>query len=88
MNYKNIHFKSGWHERDILNSKQCGCFHCLTIFKSNKITQWIDEDPQSSRGVGRTALCPECGIDAILPDNIGYEITNDLLMQMNKKYFH
>ncbi len=82
-----IHYKSSWHEQDIINSKLCGCFHCLAIFKPDKIVEWLDENPLSPRGPGKTALCPKCGIDAVLPDNIDCSIDIELLVSLNKKYF-
>jgi hypothetical protein len=38
---------------------ECGCFHCLSCFQSEEIQTWIDD--------GSTALCPVCGVDAVLP---------------------
>ncbi len=37
----------------------CGCFHCQSIFASDDIRQWVNN--------GQTALCPQCGIDSVLP---------------------
>jgi hypothetical protein len=37
----------------------CGCFYCLRTFDAGEIKDWVDAD-------GATALCPYCGIDAIL----------------------
>jgi hypothetical protein len=45
------------------------------------------EDANCPRGPGKTALCPVCGIDAVLPDSIEYEITEKLLKAMQEKYF-
>ena len=36
----------------------CGCFYCLAEFPFEQIAEWIDAD--------RTALCPQCGVDAVL----------------------
>jgi len=35
----------------------------------------------------QTAICPKCGIDAVLPKSALYEITNELLEAMNKEWF-
>jgi len=86
-NLESIHDKCGWNENDIKNSKRCGCFYCLNIFSPGEIDKWVDEDPQCPRGPGKTALCPNCSIDSVLPDNIGYEINLDLLKAMKLKYF-
>lgn len=38
---------------------QCGCFYCKQTFSASEIDRWIDD--------GKTALCPKCGIDSVLP---------------------
>ena len=87
MDLKTILIKCGWHEQEILNSKICGCFNCLSIFEPNKIEEWLDEDPKGPRGSGRTALCPKCGTDSVLPDKIGIEINKEFLEIMRREYF-
>jgi hypothetical protein len=37
----------------------CGGYHCLAVFPGDDVHQWIDDD--------LTALCPRCGIDAVVP---------------------
>jgi NAD-dependent SIR2 family protein deacetylase len=37
---------------------KCGCFHCLKMFDASDVTEWVHDD--------LTALCPRCGIDAVL----------------------
>ena len=49
-----------WHNRDqITPGSVCGCFHCQAIFRGDNVRRWVDE--------GLTALCPRCGIDAVMP---------------------
>lgn len=36
---------------------RCGCFYCLAVFDASEVREWV------GRG---TALCPRCGIDAVL----------------------
>lgn len=52
------HKFSSKHREQILQSKLCGCFFCLSIFTPNSIAHWIDGD--------KTALCPKCNIDAVI----------------------
>lgn len=40
--------------------EQCSCAHCLRVFPASEITAWEDN--------GTTAVCPHCGVDAVLPD--------------------
>ena len=37
----------------------CGCFHCLGLFPAERVIAWTDD--------GGTALCPRCGMDAVVP---------------------
>lgn len=46
----------------VLASERAGCFSCLASFAIAQIDEWADE-----RCGGQTALCPRCGIDAVLP---------------------
>ena len=86
INYKKIHSECGWHEKEILKSKLCGCFNCLSIFPPSEITEWIEEQENCPRGPGKTALCPKCNIDTVLPDTIEHELTDELLKEMQKEY--
>jgi hypothetical protein len=54
------HTYSSRHRQAIEESKQCGCFYCGHVFEPAAILEWCDE--------GATALCPHCGIDAVLGD--------------------
>ena len=53
-----------------------GCFHCLSTFVADCVTDWVDD--------GATALCPVCGIDAVLP-GIGADVA--VLEQMHERWF-
>lgn len=52
------------------HSSYCGCYHCLAVFPAKEITNWTDGQT--------TALCPKCSVDAVLPDNAGYDFPQDL----------
>jgi hypothetical protein len=62
-------------------SQKCGCFCCQEIFPASEVTRFLDETP------GRTALCPHCGIDAVLGDASGVEVSEDFLSKMHKEWF-
>lgn len=72
------------HRVAMLESAACGCFCCCSIFSPNDILDWVDEDDE---GHGRTALCPKCGIDAVLPANAGFEISPEFLARMKAHWF-
>jgi len=72
------------HRNELLASAKCGCFYCCAIFPQFEIGNWIDED---STGVGQTALCPKCGIDSVIGDKCGYDLSNKFLKRMHDYWF-
>ena len=82
-----IHKKSGWHEEEIQSSSTCGCFYCLDIYPPSEIEEWIEEGEETIPGKGKTAICPKCGIDAVLPESSDYEMSIEFLKVMNEAYF-
>jgi hypothetical protein len=77
--YVNAHRKSSNHRAEIKASIMCGCFYCLAIFISSDIIKWID--------IGTTAICPHCGIDAVIGSESGFPITKEFLNQMKIYWF-
>ena len=75
---------SAKHSTELLASELCGCFHCLRTFPPMFVTHWVDKDDE---GVGQTALCPHCGMDAVLGSASGFAITQELLQEMNQHWF-
>lgn len=55
----------------------CGCFFCFRTFPPAAIKAWIDAN--------RTALCPFCGIDAVLGN--AQRIDNGFLRKMHQHHF-
>ncbi len=68
------------HKSKILKDKKCGCFYCLKIFNPKEIIDWIED--QSG-----TAICPYCGIDAIIGESSGFPITEAFLLKMKNYWF-
>jgi hypothetical protein len=69
------------HNRKLLNKdKICGCFYCLTIFDPKEITEWVDCEDD-------TAICPYCGIDAVLSQSSCSQITKEFLKKMQDYWF-
>ena len=50
------------HRVEVLAGRSCGCFYCQAIFLTDEISTWIDDE--------QTAVCPRCGVDAVLPASI------------------
>ena len=78
-----LHHSTYRNEQQIKNSKDCGCFHCKTIFKPEDVTEWCDNDGRGDR----TGRCPNCRMDSVLGDNSGVDITPDLLELMKLQFF-
>lgn len=86
INLREIHSECGWHEKAIKSSQVCGCFSCLAIFLPSEIKKWIEEPSNCPRGAGKTAMCPVCDIDTVLPDSIEGGLSIQLLELMQKEY--
>lgn len=67
----------------LMSSKLCGCYHCGSIFKPEELTDndWIQDLH------GRTAVCPKCGIDAVIGDVSGIPIRKDVLDELYDEKF-
>ena len=68
-------------EIEIVQSKKCGCYFCRQVYDARNVQEWIDDE----RGV--TALCPECGMDAVIGDASGVEISKPLMKEMNLAFY-
>ena len=69
----------GNHEPLVWRSARCGCFHCESFFAPTEIEDWVDRMS--------TALCPRCGVDAVLPDVPLYVLNAELLREMHEAFF-
>mgnify|MGYP006974667791 CR=1 FL=1 len=68
------------HHREALkNADRCGCFYCKRIYDPKEIKDWVDG--------GKTALCPYCGIDSVIPDTEEYPLTTAFLKKMYHVWF-
>lgn len=74
-----VHKYSSYHRELINGSAIVGCFYCIERFVPSDIKEWIDG--------GDTAICPNCGIDSVLPEILGIVPTQELLMRMHEYWF-
>lgn len=82
-----VHRLCRFHRAAVEHSKQCGCFYCSRVFAASEIRDWVHHVTRGKKKLaGVTALCPHCGIDAVLPDAL-IEVTSALLTEMHKRYF-
>jgi len=76
---KSIHKFSSNHYEELMDSNKCGCFYCCQTFKTKEIEEWIDDE------IDKTAICPKCGIDAILSDK--HPISESAFLTQMQVYF-
>ena len=67
----------------VRNSTMCGCYYCRSIFPSSEVGA---EDWAPDRH-GRTVLCPKCSIDAVIGDESGIPIREDVLEELYQEKF-
>ena len=80
MDIEKAHRHSIYHRAAIEASALCGCFHCMAIYPPSAITDWTDYKQD-------TALCPRCGVDAVIGSASGAPITAAFLKQMHRRWF-
>ena len=83
---ESIHRFSDHHRELLAQSERAGCFYCRRMYDPREITEWID-GPHLESGGGITALCPRCGIDAVLPSTMPVPLTAELLAEMHSHWF-
>ena len=69
----------------------CGCCSCLKVFPPDDIVAWSGLDMSNFDNPdavnGETALCPQCGNEALIGDKAGYPLNPDFLSRMNQAWF-
>ena len=70
--------------RELLASSRCGCYCCLRIFCTSEIINWCDG---GATGEGETALCPYCGVDAVIAESSGLPLNIHSLETLNRIWF-
>jgi hypothetical protein len=67
------------HRAEIQASARCGCYFCFRTFPHSDIRAWVDSN--------ETALCPACGIDAVIGDASKHRLDGRFLRQMHTLFF-
>lgn len=78
---KELHDRAAKNDTEILNSDVCSCFFCRQTYSARDVQDWITEDD------GVTAICPICGMDAVIGDRHEGRIDHDTLKQLNLRYY-
>lgn len=50
--------------QEVKESEWCGCCYCKSLFRPADVKRWVEND--------KTALCPLCEIDAVVPGKSGF----------------
>lgn len=79
LNQEKLHARAIMNRGSVLDSEECGCFFCLHKFKPGAITDWGKDDS--------TAVCPFCGVQAVIPNCPDYDFSDALLLQMKEYWF-
>lgn len=59
------------------DSRRCGCYCCARTFPATAVETCAGGD----------AICPNCGIDSVLPDAAGFPLDRDFLLAMRQRWF-
>lgn len=81
--YQTIHCYCSENERILRAHIECVCIYCGKKMEYSDILFWIKDRK------GKTAVCPECGIDCVVPIAIDgvYKLNDEMVKEMNKLYF-
>lgn len=79
MQMERLHAYSANNRSLIAASYKCYCFYCKESMYRGAIEEYADD--------GQTALCPKCGIDAIIPDSIEESVDENIIAEMNEYWF-
>lgn len=65
--------------RLVEQSDKAGCFHCLKIFSISEIKNYTDNE--------KTIICPLCGVDSVVGDKCGFELSEEILKNANQFWY-
>ena len=81
---KQAHQHSYNNKAELEKSKKCGCFYCEEIYDAKEVCDWVYKGMGDEKD---TALCPKCGIDSVIGDASGIDITPEFLKEMYEYWF-
>ncbi len=75
------HQASSQNKELVKKSKMCGCFFCGSVFPAAEVEIWAVGQKD------KTAICPYCFVDAVIPDAAGFELDKAFLTKMHQYWF-
>lgn len=85
---REAHGRSQHIRHQLTSETALSCFYCLGLYPARDITRWIDPAYCRGQAAGatdrkrQTAVCPRCGVDAVLPSCDRRDLTDELLAAM------
>lgn len=76
--YKPARKHSQHNKAEVEVSTKCACFFCRAVFDPKAIIIYSEGD---------TAICPNCGIDAVIGDKTGFDLSEEFLIAMFRRWF-
>ena len=73
-----LHRHTRANREELEASEACGCIACERIYFPSEIVRWVD---------GETALCPHCGVDAVVGSASGITIIPGVLRRAHERWF-
>lgn len=58
-------------------AEQCGCYYCIEVYEPKLIECWVD----------KTAVCPKCGIDSVVPYDVSLDESLEKFKQKLDKWY-
>lgn len=79
MKFSNLAHSAMKNRRHQQTSNEAVCFHCANLFRASDVKEYTDS--------GETALCPKCGVDAVLFESSGHPMNLDFAEGAMKYWF-
>jgi hypothetical protein len=73
-----LHRHTRANQMELEASEVCGCIACERIYFPSEIARWLEDG---------TALCPHCGVDAVVGSASGIPIMPGVLRRAHERWF-
>ena len=80
--YRDAHDAAFANWQLVKKSKMCGCICCCRTYSASDVVDWCNEQDGN-----RTAICPRCDVDSVIPDASGWSLDEEFLTEMKRWWF-
>jgi len=81
--FKKPHDACTFNQFYVFNSVMCGCFYCHEIYSAKAVVTFV----RTKEGMPKTAVCPRCKVDCVLPDASGYPVEKSFIQIQGGYWF-